>query len=247
MTRQLQRDPGAIRLPLNGLLPTFAVGCMDMDADLPSAPPEKTALTAKIHWEAIHQAKAAPQLSWFQRHAGMSMDFIRRTGVDRSSAIIDIGGGISSLVDDLLAEGFTCLTVLDVSRSALQQTRQRLGESASGVTWIEADITHVSLPENAYSVWHDRAVFHFLTRAEDRQRYLHALCRSLKPGGHAIVATFAPDGPSKCSGLEVVRYSAESLAGGIGDGFALLESARERHITPSGAEQRFVYCHFRKR
>jgi 2-polyprenyl-3-methyl-5-hydroxy-6-metoxy-1,4-benzoquinol methylase len=220
---------------------------MDMDADLPFVPPEEAALAAKIHWEAIHRTKAAPELSWYQRQAAMSMDFIRGTGVDRSSAIIDIGGGISSLVDDLLAKGFTCLTVLDVSGSALQATRQRLGESASRVTWIEADITQVLLPERAYSVWHDRAVFHFLTRAEDRQRYLHALRRSLKPGGHAIVATFALDGPSKCSGLDVVRYSPESLAGELGDGFALLESAKERHITPSGAEQRFVYCHFHKR
>jgi 2-polyprenyl-3-methyl-5-hydroxy-6-metoxy-1,4-benzoquinol methylase len=230
-----------------------------MDADLhftpssaerpnhPSESNEKTALKIKIHWEAIHRAKAASQLSWYQRHAAMSIDFITHSGVDKSSQIIDIGGGISTLADALLAEGFTCLTVLDVSGSALQATRQGLGESASRVIWIKADITQVLLPEQTYSVWHDRAVFHFLTRADDRQRYLHALRRSLKSGGHAIVATFALEGPSKCSGLEVVRYSAESLSSEFGNGFVLLDSAKENHITPSGAEQRFLYCHFHKR
>lgn len=246
-------------MPFKGLVPTLSEEHFDMDADLPSTPPsaqgtnhppeseEKTALTVKMHWEAIHRAKAASQLSWYQQRASMSIDFITHTGVDRSSRIIDIGGGISTLVDALLAQGFTCLTVLDVSGSALQAARQRLGESASRVAWIEADITQVLLPEQAYSVWHDRAVFHFLTRADDRQRYLNALRRSLRPGGHAIVATFALDGPSKCSGLEVARYSAESLASEFGNGFALLDSAKESHITPSGAEQRFLYCHFRKR
>jgi len=200
----------------------------------------------KTHWEAIHSAKAPSQLSWYQGHSALSLDFIKRTNVGKSSQIIDVGGGISTLVDDLLAEGYAHLTVLDISSSALQVAQHRLGGLAAQVAWIEADITQVVLPNHAYDVWHDRAVFHFLTQADDRQKYLCALQRSLRPGGHVVVATFGLDGPSKCSGMEVVRYSAESLIGEFGVGFESLHSAKETHVTPSSTEQRFLYCHLRR-
>ncbi len=211
-----------------------------MGADLPHA------LDTKTHWEAIHSDKSPTQLSWYQSHAAVSVDLIKRTGADRSRPIIDIGGGISTLVDDLLAEGYTPLTVLDISGSALQIARKRLGELASRVAWVEADITRALLPERAYGVWHDRAAFHFLTQADERQRYVQALRRSLKPGGHVIVGTFALDGPSRCSGKEVVRYGTENLGAELGVEFALLDSVKETHVTPSGTEQRFLYCHFRR-
>ena len=211
----------------------------------PRANGEKTSSDVKAHWEAIHSAKAPSQLSWHQFRPDLSLDFIKRTGIGKSSRIIDVGGGISSLVDGLLAEGYAHLTVLDISGSALQVSRRRLGESAAKVTWIEADITQVLLPSQAFDVWHDRAVFHFLTNSEDRRKYLYALQRSLRPAGHVIMASFALDGPSKCSGLDVQRYSPESMREEFGVGFELLGSAKETHVTPSGGEQRFVYCHMR--
>ena len=183
----------------------------------------------KNHWESIHSTKAPSQLSWYQLHSSLSLEFIKRTNVSKSSQIIDVGGGTSTLVDDLLAEGYAHLTVLDISSGALQIAQHRLEGLAAQVDWIEADITHVVLPNQAYDVWHDRAVFHFLTQPDDRQKYLLALRRSLRSGGHVILSTFGLDGPSKCSGIEVVRYSAESLINEFGVGFELLYTAKETH------------------
>jgi SAM-dependent methyltransferase len=201
----------------------------------------------KAHWEDTYRTKAPTQVGWYQDHLRLSLDFIRRTGVPGTGQIVDAGGGASTLVDDLLGDGFRHITVLDLSASALHAARRRLGARAAGVTWIEADITQSPLPQHFYDVWHDRAVFHFLTQPEERQRYVRAVRHAVKPGGHVILATFAPDGPPRCSGLEVVRYSPESLHHEFGEDFRLIDHAREAHVTPFGTEQRFIYCHCRKR
>ena len=203
-------------------------------------------MNAKTHWEHIYETKAPTQVSWFQEHAQYSLQFIQNTGVQKTGHIIDIGGGASTLVDDLLTAGFHHVSVLDVSGHALQLARQRLGARANNVNWIEADITQAELPEQAYDLWHDRAVFHFLTQATDRQRYIENVRHSVRKGGHVIVATFALDGPDHCSGLEVVRYNPETLHNEFGEGFELKDSTRETHHTPFGKEQKFIYCYCRK-
>ncbi|MCK6540608.1 MAG: class I SAM-dependent methyltransferase [Anaerolineales bacterium] len=200
----------------------------------------------KTHWEHIYEKKAPTRVSWYQEHAQISLQFILRTGIQKTDPIIDIGGGASTLVDDLLAEGYQHISVLDVSAKALELARGRLGERAAQVNWIEADITQVDLPEGAYTLWHDRAAFHFLTQPADRQRYIETARRAVRKGGHVIVATFAPDGPDHCSGLEVMRYSPESLHSEFGSGFELADSVRETHHTPFGTEQKFIYCYCRK-
>lgn len=167
--------------------------------------------------------------------------------MDKSGQIIDIGGGISTLVDDLLANDYKNVSVLDISAVSLQTARQRLGSQAKKINWIEADITQAQLPHQFYDVWHDRAVFHFLTKAEDRQKYVEAVRRSVRQGGHVIVATFAPDGPEKCSGLDIVRYDEDALHNEFGDDFEVVDSTRrETHHTPFGTDQKFVYCYCRK-
>lgn len=177
----------------------------------------------------------------------MSLELIKRTGSITSARIIDVGGGASTLVDDLFAEGFDQLTVLDISSAALKAAMDRLGRrSSTKVTWVEADITQAVLPHHFYDVWHDRAVFHFLTDEEDRHCYISAARQALKPGGYIIIATFAADGPLKCSGLEIVRYSPEKLQAEFGESFELLESFEEKHQTPFDTTQNFIYCTFRK-
>jgi len=203
-------------------------------------------MNAKTHWEHIYETKAPTQVSWYQEHARYSLQFIQKTGVQKTGHIIDIGGGASTLVDDFLMAGFQQVSILDVSEHALQHARQRLGARANDVNWVEADITQADLPEQFYDVWHDRAVFHFLTKAEDRQKYVETVRRSVKQGGHVIVATFALDGPDKCSGLEVVRYNPENLHDEFGAGFELTDSTRETHHTPFGTDQKFIYCYCRK-
>ena len=203
-------------------------------------------MNSRAHWERIYERKAPSQVSWYQPHPQLSIELIWRTNVARTGRIIDVGGGTSTLVDHLLADGFQHITVLDVSATALQIARQRLGSRAAEVTWLEADITQVELPSHEYQVWHDRAVFHFLTHAEDRQRYVEAVQQAVCPGGHVIVATFALDGPPSCSGLEIARYDPDSLHGEFGSNFELVDSAREIHQTPAGVEQRFIYCYCRR-
>lgn len=203
-------------------------------------------MNAKTHWETIYQTKEPTQVSWFQPHPQLSLELIRRTGIQPEEPIIDVGGGASTLADDLLASGFRSITVLDISAKALQAARQRLGAQADAVSWIEADVAESSLPAQTYAVWHDRAVFHFLTQPSDRQRYIANVRRAIRPGGFVIVATFATDGPNRCSGLDVIRYSPESLHGEFGREFELVDSVKEVHHTPSGGEQRFVYCYCRR-
>jgi ubiquinone/menaquinone biosynthesis C-methylase UbiE len=200
----------------------------------------------KTHWENIYSTKNATQVSWFQEHAELSIRFIRETGVEKSAPIIDVGGGASTLIDDLLAAGYGNITVLDISGAALRRAQDRLGDLGLSVTWVEADITQVDLSQNFYDVWHDRAVFHFLTRSEDRLRYVQAVNRSVKAGGHVIVASFGLGGPERCSGLEVVRYSPETMHDEFGNDFELVDSTNETHHTPFGTDQQFIYCYCRK-
>lgn len=203
-------------------------------------------MQAKDHWEKVYSTKATDAVSWFQEHADFSLDLIRATGVGCDAAIIDVGGGASTLADDLLANGFTNLSVLDLSAIALTAARNRLGSRASGVRWIEADILRANLPANQFDVWHDRAVFHFLTASEDRAAYVRAVFHSVKPGGHVIVATFAEDGPGQCSGLPVMRYRADELHAEFGESFSLSGHRKEAHHTPFGTVQQFVYCYCRR-
>jgi ubiquinone/menaquinone biosynthesis C-methylase UbiE len=200
----------------------------------------------KDHWETVYTTKATDAVSWFQEHARLSLDLIKATGVGHDAAIIDVGGGASRMVDDLLAEGYSDLTVLDLSAAAMQAARQRLGAQENKVNWIEADITQVKLPAKRYDIWHDRAVFHFLTTQKQRDAYVRTVFYSVKLGGHVIVATFAEDGPLQCSGLPVMRYRADDLHDEFGDAFTLLKHQKEEHHTPSGNVQQFVYCYCRR-
>lgn len=202
-------------------------------------------MQSKDHWEKVYATKATDAVSWFQPHADLSLDLIKATGVERDAGIIDIGGGASTLVDDLLAGGYTDLSVLDLSGAALNTARKRLGAQENKVRWIEADITRADLPAKRYDIWHDRAVFHFLTDPADRAAYVRAVLHSVKPGGHVIVASFAEDGPLQCSGLPVMRYQPGELHEQFGDAFKLLSHCKEQHQTPSGALQAFVYCYCR--
>jgi len=199
----------------------------------------------KMHWERVYSTKAADAVSWYQRHAEQSLAMIRSTGVSHSATIIDVGGGASTLVDDLTADGYQGLTVLDLSAGALAVAKQRLGRRAELVTWLEGDVTTVELLAHRFDVWHDRAVFHFLVEEQDRRAYIAKVLDAVKPLGHVIIATFADDGPTTCSGLPVMRYSAEQLHAEFGKSFTLMKQAREAHRTPSGTVQKFVYCHFR--
>jgi 2-polyprenyl-3-methyl-5-hydroxy-6-metoxy-1,4-benzoquinol methylase len=203
-------------------------------------------MQAKDHWEKIYSTKAANAVSWFQPHADFSVGLIKATGVSRDASIIDVGGGASTLVDDLLANGYTNLSVLDLSTAALAAACNRLGSKAANVRWIEADITKANLPGHQFDIWHDRAVFHFLTTPEERAAYVQAVFHSVKPGGHVIVATFAEDGPNQCSGLPVIRYRADELHAEFGESFSLLSHEKEAHHTPSGTVQQFVYCYCRR-
>jgi len=197
----------------------------------------------KDHWEAIYSDKIATQVSWYQQCPETSLALIHNTNVDKNSAIIDIGGGASTLVDFLLATEYQDISVLDISASAIKQAKDRLAKHAVKVKWIEQDITKFTA-DKPFDVWHDRAVFHFLTDADDRSRYVETMSNSLQTGGHAIVATFNLDGPEKCSGLDIVRYSPETLSAIFSDAFRLVEIIPEEHKTPTGASQNFVYCRF---
>jgi len=196
----------------------------------------------KTHWERIYGARAPERVSWYQAHAARSLALIRDVASDPRAPLIDVGGGASVLVDELLDAGYTDVTVLDLARSALAVVQSRLGPRASSVHWLEADVRSVALPRGHYAVWHDRAVFHFLTEPVDRDAYVKQVERAVRPGGHVLVATFAEDGPTQCSGLPVARYSAAELHGAFGSAFDLLSSEREEHVTPAGAHQSFVYC-----
>ncbi len=192
------------------------------------------------HWQRLYQDKAPHEVTWYQADPRTSLQMIHATGVDKNADIIDVGGGTSVLVDRLLAEGFQRVSVLDISGQALARTRQRLGAAADGVRWLHTDATELQATAE-YDLWHDRAVFHFLTEADDRRRYVEALGRALKSNGHVIMATFAVGGPTMCSGLNIVQYDSEKLCGELGSSFQLVEVQDEMHVTPAGKPQAFTY------
>lgn len=194
------------------------------------------------HWEHVYQTRRADEVSWFQPHARLSVELIVSHLADHGASILDVGGGASTLVDDLLGEGYRDITVLDLSQSALEAVRARLGDGADRVSLVAGDVTTADLPAASVALWHDRAVFHFLTDATDRARYVEQVRRCVTPGGLVLVATFAEDGPTRCSGLDVARYSPTQLHAAFGEEFDLLASRREEHHMPSGATQWFTYC-----
>jgi SAM-dependent methyltransferase len=200
-------------------------------------------MDAQSHWEKIYTQKAPDEVSWYRPHLETSLALIAKAAAGASASIIDVGGGESTLVDDLLARGYTNITVLDISRTAIDANKKRLGEASQRVRWLVTDITQVELELAAYDVWHDRAVFHFLTAPCDRAAYVRQVARAVKPGGHVIVSAFGPEGPLKCSGLEVVRYDTESLRAEFGPRFHLIGSSTELHQTPFGTTQQFLYCY----
>lgn len=203
-------------------------------------------MESKNHWQQVYTTKDTTEVSWFQEHAEQSLRLIKEAQISKSGQIIDIGGGASTLVDDLLAYGYQNITVLDISGAALDAAKKRLGTNSGYVHWLEANILEVELPAQTYDVWHDRAVFHFLLTPEQRQLYVQNVLRAVKPGGLVIVATFGLDGPDMCSGLPVMQYDADTLHQQFGEPFILLGHEEELHKTPSGKIQQFVYCLCRK-
>lgn len=197
------------------------------------------------HWNAVYQEKDEAEVSWFQERPTLSLELIEVADPSHRAHVIDIGGGASRLVDHLLAAGYRHPAVLDIAGAALARARERLGASAGQVEWIVADVTRTR-DIGQFDLWHDRAVFHFLTDAQHRRRYLELAEGTVAEGGHLVIATFAPDGPERCSGMPVCRYDAEALSQAVGRGFELQLSQEEEHRTPGGAAQRFVYCLFRR-
>jgi 2-polyprenyl-3-methyl-5-hydroxy-6-metoxy-1,4-benzoquinol methylase len=202
-------------------------------------------MDAKTHWENVYTTKAPESVSWYRAHLETSIALVGRATGSLSASIVDIGGGESTLVDDLLVRGYKNLTVLDISQTAIDVTKKRLGSAAEQVHWLVGDIVEVELDPQVYDVWHDRAVFHFLRTPEQRVNYVRQVTLAVKPGGHVIVSTFGPEGPTRCSGLEVMRYDAESLHSEFGGRFRLVESSKELHQTPFGTTQQFLFCYCR--
>jgi len=196
----------------------------------------------KQHWENVYRTKRPSEVSWYQVEADVSVRLIQEVAPERSAPILDVGSGTSVLVAQLVAAGYDDVTVLDISGAAIAAAQARLGPSAARIRWIEADILDAQLPDSRYQVWHDRAVFHFLTEPADRAKYVAQVRRAVPPGGHALVAAFAEDGPTRCSGLDVMRYSPASLHAEFGAGFRLVKSERDEHRTPGGSTQMFTYC-----
>jgi trans-aconitate methyltransferase len=199
----------------------------------------------QAHWRKVYKEKGEKQVSWFQEKPAISLELIHGIGVKQNSAIIDIGGGASRLVDVLVRDGYRDLTVLDLSDDAVAITRSRLAERAVLVKWIVADMTEWE-PSREYDLWHDRAAFHFLTEAADRAAYLDRMRQAIRPGGHTIIGTFAIDGPDRCSGLPVIRYDATLLSAALGRAFALIGTRRHDHTTPAGGVQQFLFSVFRR-
>jgi len=199
-------------------------------------------MNQKAHWDKVYSTKPAEAASWFAPHLETSLKLIHTASTNKDAAIIDIGGGESTLVDDLFNEGYRNLSVLDISQKAIDIAKSRMGQNASAIQWYCVDIAQASLPEAHFDIWHDRAVFHFLTKQSDRDQYVERVKRSLKHGGYVIMATFGPEGPTQCSDLDVERYDTQELHNQFGDSFELLQSSTEMHQTPMGTTQQFLYC-----
>ncbi|MDR5898513.1 class I SAM-dependent methyltransferase [Halomonas vilamensis] len=198
----------------------------------------------QTHWEAVYREKAADDVSWYRPHLETSIQLIQTSASNSSAAIIDVGGGESTLVDDLLTLGYRDISVLDISREAIQKKQQRLGTASDDVKWLVADITRAELPQQHYDVWHDRAVFHFLLEPELQAAYVQQVLHSVKAGGHLVIAVFGPEGPTQCSGLPTARYDIATLCERLGPNFHLLRHSLEEHHTPGGKAQQFLYAHF---
>jgi SAM-dependent methyltransferase len=203
-------------------------------------------VSQKDHWEQVYSTKSVEKLGWYEPHLQTSLNWIKELAPTLDAPIIDVGGGASTLADDLLKAGYRSLTVLDISEKALSAVRARLGKKAELVTWLAGDITSIDLPTHHYELWHDRALFHFLTTREQQRKYRDNLLKALKPGGHVIIGTFALQAPPKCSGLPVQRYGQGQLQKTLGGEFELERHHKELHFTPGGVEQMYLYCHFRR-
>jgi SAM-dependent methyltransferase len=203
-------------------------------------------VTREEHWQNVYRTRAADAVSWYRPQLSVSLELLELAGLSAESRLIDVGGGASTLVDDLLSRGLKGVTILDISEAALAVARQRLGERARDVTWVVTDLLQAKLAERSFDLWHDRAVLHFLTEASDAARYAAVAAGAVPIGGHAVIGGFAPDGPEKCSGLPVARRSAEEIAVILAPDFHLLATRVERHITPAGAEQSFAYALLRR-
>jgi len=201
-------------------------------------------MNQKDHWEQVYSTKPTEKLGWHRHHLQTSLSWIKGLGLTEVAPIIDVGGGASTLVDDLWDAGYRSITVLDISEKALSSIKLRLGKRAELVTWLEGDITAVDLPTHHYELWHDRAVFHFLTAPEQQRKYRDNLLKALRPDRHLIIGTFAPEAPPKCSGLPVQRYTPDQLERLLGEEFELKRHYKELHVTPGGVEQMYLYCHF---
>ena len=202
-------------------------------------------LDRQAHWDNVNNGKGERGVTWFEESPAISLDLIRASGVTAGASIIDVGGGASRLVDALVAQGYTAVTVLDLSENALAAAKARLGARAANVSWIVADVTTWE-PEPTYDLWHDRAAFHFLTDAQDQAAYAARVLRAVRRGGHVIIGTFAPDGPERCSGLPVVRHDAASLGVMLGAAFKLVDGRNHAHLTPTGTVQRFQFSRFQR-
>ncbi len=203
-------------------------------------------MNQKVHWEQVYSSGPTERLGWYAPHLQTSLAWIKALNLALDARIVDVGGGASTLADDLLDAGYRSITVLDISEKALSAVKARLGRKAELVTWLVGDITSIELPKQHYELWHDRAVFHFLVQLEQQHKYRDNLLRALRPAGHLIIGTFAPEAPPKCSGLPVRRYSPEELQNALGEEFELEHHQKELHITPGGVEQMYLYCHFRR-
>lgn len=199
------------------------------------------------HWQGVYAGKASDAVSWYRPHLELSLQLLQAGGLSPASRVVDVGGGASTLVDDLLDHGVAAITVLDLSEAALAVSRERLGDRAAAVDWRVGDLLAAPLPAAGYDLWHDRAVLHFLADPADAARYAAQAARALAPGGHAVIGGFAPDGPERCSGLPVARRSAGDVAALLGDDFTLVEERREVHDTPWGAPQSFAWALLRRR
>lgn len=203
-------------------------------------------MSSESHWQEVYQSREPQEVGWYRPHLECSLELIESVAAP-AARIIDVGGGCSTLVDDLLDRGFDRVTVLDIAQSAIDISRRRLGSRAAKVAWLAADVANDPLPQDEYDLWHDRAVFHFLTRPGDRAAYVAAAARALKPGGWLIVAAFSPEAPPRCSGLDVVRYTFDSLRREFRDQFVHVKDMEQLHVTPSGVKQPYIYCLFRRK
>ena len=232
MNHQVSRLAGRFGTATNGLIASFS-----------RRQEELKIVDPKLHWEKVYQTKQPTEVSWYRPHLEVSLQLIEEAAPNRDASIVDVGAGESTLVDDLLARGYQNVYAMDLSSTALDVAKARLGENANKVNWLRGDVRTFAFGPHQFDVWHDRAVFHFLTNANDRVTYVRQVARAVKPGGHVVVATFGPEGPTKCSGLDVVRYDANALHDEFGTTFRLVKHRTELHQTPMGSTQQFTYCY----